>query len=101
MDKQRTVQEVFNVVIAKDIYPINEHYMCVALEQAVTDHFITVAECSSAKLEITNYLAELSQGEPFRPSSLYTAFERLGLERAPRDLLTIYQDWANRPRLAS
>lgn len=54
MAKQRTVQEVFNVVIAKDVYPINEHYMCIALEQAVTDHFITVAECSSAKLEITN-----------------------------------------------
>lgn len=104
--KQRTLQEVFNVVLDAGLYGAGKPYyfMCSALKHAVGYHehapIITEAEYRCAKRSIGLYLRLLTgpSGE-----SSYTLAGALGVsddnwrQHLPT-LEGIYRNWAKRPR---
>lgn len=98
--EHRDVQAVFNKVIDAGYYgelrPLGTGrvcpYMCIALDRARNNGFITWDECTLAKTAISDYLTECF-------SSLANA---LAYNRHPCSIsarLAIYRDWANRPVL--
>lgn len=104
--KQRTVQEVFNVVLDAGLYGADKPYqfMCSALPFAVGDYghapIITPAECRRAKRSIRRYLQLLADHRGAYADCLVSA---LGLyngnwrQHIPT-LEGIYRNWAERPR---
>ena len=105
--KQRTVQEVFNVVLDAGLYGADKpyHFMCNALSCAVGNYghppIITQAEYGRAKHSIQRYLRRLVAHRYWYPDTLVGA---LGLSSCPDwhqhlpTLEGIYRNWAKRPR---
>lgn len=105
--KQRTVQEVFNIVLDAGLYGADKPYqfMCNALSFAVGDYghapIITPAECERAKRRIQRYLQLLADRRGLYSDTLVSA---LGLYKAGdwrqqiSTLEGIYRNWAKRPR---
>ena len=106
--KQRTVQEVFNVVLDAGLYGAGKPYcfMCNALSCAVGNYghppVITPAEYKRAKHSIQRYLQSLAahRGEYsdslISALGLYTAYP--GWHQHLPTLEGIYRNWAKRPR---
>ena len=105
--KQRTVQEVFNVVLDAGLYGVGKPYyfMCNALACAAGDYghppIITRQEYAQAKRSIGRYLRLLAGHRGTYSDSLVSA---LGLynnadwrQHIPL-LAGIYRNWAKRPR---
>ena len=104
--KQRTVQEVFNVVLDAGLYGAGKPYyfMCNALSCAVGNYghspIITQAECGRARRSIQRYLQLLAGCGGLYSDSLVSA---LGLyngdwQQHLPTLEGIYRNWAKRPR---
>ena len=105
--KQRTVQEVFNVVLDAGLYGAGKPYafMCNALKCAVGNYgrppIITQAEYGRAQRSILKYLRSLAAHRDGYSDTLASA---LGLctgvywhQHLPT-LEGIYRNWAKRPR---
>lgn len=106
--KQRTVQEVFNVVLDAGLYGADKpcQFMCNALSYAMGNYghapIITRAEYTRAKRSIKRYLRVLADRRGLYSDSLVSA---LGLYAAGSDwqqhlpiLEGAYRNWAKRPR---
>lgn len=105
--KQRTVQEVFNVVLDAGLYGIGNPciYMCNALKRAVGEYgyapIITPAEYERATRSIRLYLRLLNGDRNHYSDTLVGA---LGMytddwhKHHLHVLEKIYRNWANRPR---
>ena len=104
--KQRTVQEVFNVVLDAGLYGVGKphYFMCNALSYAVGNYghppIITQSEYRRARRSIRRYLQLLGGRCGLYSDSLVSA---LGLysgnwrQHIPT-LEGIYRNWAKRPR---
>ena len=104
--KQRTVQEVFNVVLDAGLYGAGKQYvfMCNALKRAAGHYgdapIITQAEYGRAQRSILKYLRLLAAHNTGYSDTLASA---LGFytgdwrQRLPM-LEGIYRNWAKRPR---
>lgn len=100
----RTVQEIFNVVIAEGYYgefpfytdnPFMTGFMCFALDRAYQESLITFNERDLAKREISRYLKALWGG--IGGSNLKRCLVKRGLPSTSKARLAIYKDWKNRP----
>ena len=93
----QTIQETFNRVIESGHYNIHDEdkrFMCSALEQAWWCDIITHSQKTLAEQAIENYLGG-------RGNVLLSVLNRVISDRnySFQDCLTIYKDWANRPKL--
>lgn len=104
--KQRTVQEVFNVVLDAGLYGIDKPYqfMCNALKYAAGYYghapIITPAESMRARRSIQRYLRLLASHNGQYWDTLASALGLYGASRRQRlsTLEGIYRNWAKRPR---
>lgn len=98
----RTIQEVFDVVLANDLYPLPDidcPAMCISLGRAGRYKLITADEEQQATGGINSYLNELGGGEK---DSVYPQRQlaiTFNLDEWPpvEVLLAIYRDWDRRP----
>lgn len=99
----RSIQEVFDIVIANNFYRhkrmknvnnenVSEPFMCFALELAHYYGYITSEELVRNQNAIDRYL-----GNPSMP--LTAMLQHNGFPHKPVDTLAVYLDWANKPRL--
>ena len=104
--KQRTVQEVFNVVLDAGLYGAGKphYFMCSALKCAVGDYghapIITPTESARARRSIELYLRMLSGHIGHRADTLATAlgiYNNTWRQHLPT-FEGIYRNWAKRPR---
>ena len=104
--KQRTVQEVFNVVLDAGLYGVGKpyHFMCNALSCAVGNYghppIITPAEYRRARRSIQRYLQLLAGHHGAYSDTLASALLYSGSschQHLPL-LEDIYRNWAKRPR---
>ena len=107
--KQRTVQEVFNVVLDAGLYGAGKphDFMCNALSCAVGNYghppIITQAEYGRARRSIQRYLQVLADHRGLYSDCLVNALELHDASSSDwhRHLPTlegIYRNWAKRPR---
>ena len=105
--KQRTVQEVFNVVLDAGLYGAGKpyHFMCNALSCAVGNYghppIITRAEYGRAKHSIQRYLRSLAAHRDGYSDTLASALglcTGVGWHQHLPTLEGIYRNWAKRPR---
>ena len=98
----RTIQEIFDVVLANDLYPLLDDgfpSMCHSISRAWRYNLITTDEKHQAFDDIDSYLAELYVGErasAYLQRQLAIAFN---LDECPpvEILRAIYRDWDRRP----
>ena len=98
----RTIQEVFDVVLANDLYPLPDcdyPAMCNSLARAWRYKLITVNEEQQATDDIDSYLDKLGEGvedSAYLQRQLAITFN---LKEWPpvEVMLAIYRDWDNRP----
>lgn len=89
--KPRSVQEIFDAVIDGGFYTERVYYMCFSLQGAYSEGVISKKEMCIAGRSIKSYLG--------RRYSLESLLLEHGLPRKFSDRLSIYRNWANRPRL--
>lgn len=99
----RTIQEVFNAVIEAEVYGFSWEakydYMCIALKDAYESlGLITREEYVVTKQCIEEYLEELDVPYP-DDGTLAQALYANNLPNTEDDLLAIYKDWDDRPRI--
>lgn len=99
--KVARIQKVLNVVIANNIYPQKDDYMCNALKTACKTHKISEADYLLVRSSIVAYVRELFSGTGIWGTTLRSGLYTRGLPCNSEVRLDIYKDWANRPRLAS
>jgi hypothetical protein len=102
--KARTVQQLFNAVIAEGFYSADyrrfddpfppSEWMCCAVTSAVKAKCITEAEAGKLARAINQYLYSMYNAA----GTLATALRRNDLPADFNARLTIYRDWDNRPR---
>lgn len=98
----RTTQEVFDVVLANDLYPLPDAdypAMCISLGRAGRYKLITADEEQQADYAINSYLDELGGGEEssaYLQSQLAITFNLD--EWPPVEIIkAVYRDWDRRP----
>lgn len=98
----RTVQEIFNLVIARDLYPklFGHHsgpFMCVSIDALECKGTLTVGEKIKAKVEIDNYFYAGLKNRPNEFITLKGSLENNGLPYDYTARRQIYENWAKRP----
>ena len=98
----RTIQEVFDVVLVNDLYPLLDDgfpAMCHSIARAWRYNLITTDEKHQAFDDIDSYLAELYVGEMVSAYLQRQLAITFNLDECPpvEILLAIYRDWARRP----
>lgn len=92
----RTIQEIFNTVIEKGLYPQNDttdhstNYMCISSNVAFRKDYISSAEYLLVEKVIKDYIGSTN-------FSLIEHLESLGIPQEKDHCLEIYQNWALRP----
>ena len=103
----KNVQEIFNTVMEGGYYGgsypslegrLRERYMCFALRRALGNKLITYEEASFAASCIEEYLKCLLPNRR-HVLTLMSALRDNDLPHSLEDLLAIYQDWENRPKV--
>ena len=98
----RTMQEIFDVVLANDLYPlldIDYFSMCYSLDWAGRYKLITADEEQQARDGIDSYLDKLGGGEKVSAYLQRQLAITFNLDEYPpvEILLAVYRDWDNRP----
>lgn len=100
----RSIQEIFNTVIAAGYYgerggKMCSPFMCIALRLASMDLTLSEDEYSFATEEIEGYLGQLQKRRQETPhsNSLRAELGAANLPSSDEDCLATYKDWANRP----
>jgi hypothetical protein len=92
----RTIQEIFNIIIEKGLYPYNDNvehstnYMCISADVAFRRGYISYDEYLLVKKDIKDYMGSTN-------STLIEHLESLGISWKKDDCLEIYQNWTTRP----
>lgn len=101
----KNLQEIFNKAIDLGYYQgyRGKIYMCFALTDMRDDCVISAWECFRARRKIKQYLYEIDNAKSgySYACTLELSLLRRGLPHEDKDLLAIYKDWKNRPRVTT
>lgn len=89
----RSIQQVFDTVIAHDLYNEHTEYMCIALDNAYSSDVISYDERIAATEAINEYI----QGSTTLRFALLKDYDVI--TDFP-ERLAIYRNWEGRPKLA-